>query len=182
MTLVLDESLQSELEEIQVLLGKKYSKLDLLRILAKEKLAALKRDLNKKSKLESKSEFSDSSHITIDTDQQSDLNLIQNNQITDPPEKCTAQPAPAKSRYIPKNTLRELKIRDQQECQYIDPKTGRQCSARFLLQVEHIQPFAKGGSNQIENLQLLCANHNRLRAVQQYSEKKMSAHLPNLNL
>lgn len=144
-TLILDEKLQNELKEIQILLGKKYSKLELLKLLAKEKLETLKKDLNKK------------------------------------PKYRNAQPALTErksSRYISKFTAREIKIRDRNQCQYVDPMTQRQCTAQFHLQTEHIHPFAKKGSSRIENLQLLCATHNQLRAVQQFGVKKMKQFLP----
>jgi 5-methylcytosine-specific restriction endonuclease McrA len=84
----------------------------------------------------------------------------------------------AKSRYISQFTLRELKQRDQHQCQYKDPNTQRQCEAQFFFQNEHIVPFAKGGANELKNLQLLCPTHNQLRAIEQYGVKKMQNYLP----
>ncbi|MEZ0391556.1 MAG: HNH endonuclease [Pseudobdellovibrionaceae bacterium] len=56
----------------------------------------------------------------------------------------------------------------------------KQCQAQFYLQAEHIVPFAKGGTHELSNLELLCPAHNRLRAVQQFGIKKMKNYLPEL--
>lgn len=56
-----------------------------------------------------------------------------------------------------KNILMEQKC-----CQFKDA-TGKQCNSRWHLQVDHIQPRWAGGGNEIENLQILCAQHNRLK-------------------
>jgi hypothetical protein len=49
-TLILDEELQKELDEIQVLMGKPFSKLELLKLMAKEKLASLRKKNAPKTK------------------------------------------------------------------------------------------------------------------------------------
>ncbi|MEZ0390641.1 MAG: HNH endonuclease, partial [Pseudobdellovibrionaceae bacterium] len=99
-------------------------------------------------------------------------------------QKRKAQPlrsqTAAKTRSISKLTIRELKIRDQHQCQYLDPETKKQCEAQFYLQAEHIVPFAKGGTHELKNLELLCPAHNRLRAVQQFGIRKMKNYLPEL--
>lgn len=46
-------------------------------------------------------------------------------------------------------------------CQYKDKTSGKICAERHFLQIEHIQPIWADGGNQIENLTVLCANHNR---------------------
>lgn len=159
-TLVLDEALQNELNEIQILLGKRYSKLDLFKLLAKEKLAALKKDLSKNSKTRnSKSK--------------------QDNLLTNPKDLCVAQPAP-NSRYINKAVKREIKIRDRHQCQYVDPITKRQCTSKFHLQFDHLKPFSLGGESTVENLRTHCSVHNRLNAVRFFGMQKMKEFVPTL--
>lgn len=79
------------------------------------------------------------------------------------------------TRYIPAKTKREVWKRDGQECQYQDPVTKRTCRSRFRLQFEHIHPFAKGGTHDPANLQLLCAGHNNLKAAQEFGKNRLSS-------
>ena len=66
-------------------------------------------------------------------------------------------------RAIPQATKRQLWLRDQGRCRYKDPVTGRHCTSRHLLQIDHIRPYALGGSSDPDNLRLLCAAHHRHR-------------------
>jgi 5-methylcytosine-specific restriction endonuclease McrA len=164
-TLIIDEELQKELDEIQVLIGKPLSKLELLKLMAKEKLARLRKQNALKTK-KSTAQKPSPQHTLKATEERK-------------AQSAGSRPA-AKSRYISRFTLREMKHRDQRQCQYRDPKTHKQCEAKFYLQTEHIVPFAKGGANELKNLQLLCPTHNRLRAIEQYGINKMKNYLPQL--
>lgn len=77
------------------------------------------------------------------------------------------------TRYIPAKIRREVMIRDNQECQFQDTLTGRKCRSNFRLQFEHVQPFAKGGKNEPKNLQILCAGHNKLRAMREFGRENI---------
>ena len=68
-----------------------------------------------------------------------------------------------RSRYIPAAVRREVWRRDGGCCSYVDPYSGRRCGSRFLLELDHIVPFALGGSAEPSNLSLSCAAHHRLR-------------------
>ena len=68
-----------------------------------------------------------------------------------------------RSRYIPAPVRREVWRRDGGCCSYVDPHSGRRCGSRFLLELDHIVPFALGGSAAPGNLRLHCAAHHRLR-------------------
>ena len=61
---------------------------------------------------------------------------------------------------IPLSTQKDIFKRDQC-CQYVDKNSGRKCQSRWKLHIDHIQPIWAGGSNELVNLRLLCANHNR---------------------
>jgi hypothetical protein len=82
-----------------------------------------------------------------------------------------------KAKTLPKPSISKTNIsmrkhirnRDQC-CQYKDKTTGRICGTKLNLQIDHIKPIWAGGQATIENLQVLCANHNRYRYRQQTGE------------
>lgn len=43
----------------------------------------------------------------------------------------------------------------------VDGVTGKRCSSRHALEINHMQPLALGGGDGISNLRLLCDAHNR---------------------
>jgi hypothetical protein len=45
---------------------------------------------------------------------------------------------------------------------------GKKCKSKYALEIDHIIGVALGGSNDIENLQLLCRAHNSRRAVKTF--------------
>lgn len=71
--------------------------------------------------------------------------------------------ASAASRHIPARVRDAVFLRDGGRCTFVT-KDGRRCNTRHALQVDHIRPFATGGTSAPENLRLLCAAHNRLAA------------------
>lgn len=71
---------------------------------------------------------------------------------------------PSQTRYIQRSAYRALYEEAAHRCQFTVPQTGRRCESKYRLQVEYCQPYSLGGSNDLENLQLLCATHNALRA------------------
>ena len=74
----------------------------------------------------------------------------------------------ANSRYIPAEVKRLVWARDQGRCSYVNPKTGQRCGSRYMIQMDHIKPYALGGRSTKENMRLLCAGHNRFRARQTF--------------
>ena len=48
-------------------------------------------------------------------------------------------------------------------CRYVDPHTGRRCTSRHLLQIDHVLPYTLGGGSDPANLRLLCHAHHRHR-------------------
>jgi len=53
---------------------------------------------------------------------------------------------------------------------------GRLCESRYQLQVDHIISRWKGGSNDVENLQLLCGIHNRYKYEREIAEADPGCH------
>ncbi|UCH85042.1 MAG: HNH endonuclease, partial [Candidatus Latescibacterota bacterium] len=74
------------------------------------------------------------------------------------------------TRHIPQAIRDKIYIRDCGKCTYVGI-TGRRCGATHGLQIDHIKPFARGGTNALGNLRLLCAAHNRLEAERVYGTK-----------
>jgi hypothetical protein len=74
------------------------------------------------------------------------------------------QTRPTRSRYVARPIVRAVWKRDQSRCKWIDPKTGRECGSHYRLQLDHLRPFALGGKSDLNNLRLLCAQHNRYEA------------------
>jgi hypothetical protein len=60
------------------------------------------------------------------------------------------------SRYVPNFLKREVWKLGGGQCTYVNARTGRRCTSRHLLQIDHIQPFALGGRTELSNLRLLC--------------------------
>jgi 5-methylcytosine-specific restriction endonuclease McrA len=48
---------------------------------------------------------------------------------------------------------------------------GRLCESRYQLQVDHIISRSAGGSNEVENLELLCGVHNRYKYEREMAER-----------
>ncbi len=68
------------------------------------------------------------------------------------------------SRYVSREIRRKLWKESGGRCMYRDPKTGRRCVSRHLLQVDHVFPYALGGKTEFSNLQILCRAHNTYQA------------------
>ena len=67
---------------------------------------------------------------------------------------------------IRSSVRREVVERDGLSCSYVGDG-GHRCGARALLQFEHEEAWSRGGADTADNLRLLCAQHNGLRAEQE---------------
>jgi hypothetical protein len=76
--------------------------------------------------------------------------------------------------HIPNATRREIAARDGLRCTFIGAN-GCRCEARAFLQIHHDEPWARGGGPEVENLRLLCASHNQLRAEQDFGRQHMAS-------
>jgi 5-methylcytosine-specific restriction endonuclease McrA len=74
-------------------------------------------------------------------------------------------------RHIPLRVRDEVFTRDSGRCTFVGPD-GRRCEATRGLQVDHVVPVAQGGSGEIGNLRLLCAQHNRLLAERLFGKRE----------
>ena len=63
--------------------------------------------------------------------------------------------------------IRKFVMNRDRCCQFKDPRTGEICGSTRFLQVDHLQPVWAGGTNDIGNLQVLCAQHNQFKYMQE---------------
>jgi len=96
--------------------------------------------------------------------------------MTDAPPQAVAQGEPQKAEklYGPlgQSVRRKVFERDGECCTYVSPEGVRCCEQRFL-QVDHVLPVARGGTNELENLRIYCGPHNQLLAGQLLAEQWM---------
>ena len=74
-----------------------------------------------------------------------------------------------RTRFITKKAKSEVYERDGGKCE--------NCATVYALEIEHIRPYAKGGSNDPANLKLLCRNCNQRSAIKEYGQIKMDIFL-----
>lgn len=82
-----------------------------------------------------------------------------------------------KNRHIPKKTRDEVRNKANYQCEFISPLTGQRCESKHNLQIDHIQPFAHGGTHDIGNLRLVCQGHNQRSAILSFGQAKMDLYL-----
>ncbi len=76
-----------------------------------------------------------------------------------------------RSRHIPDEVRDEVCVRDGGQCSFV-AADGTRCRSRRGLQLDHIRPYAVGGTHAPSNLRLLCGAHNRRAA-----EHALGAHV-----
>jgi 5-methylcytosine-specific restriction endonuclease McrA len=64
------------------------------------------------------------------------------------------------TRFISAEKRRAVFHRDE-SCRWKCKRTGKICGSKFQEEVDHIKPVWAGGTNEIENLQVLCSVHNQ---------------------
>ncbi len=95
-----------------------------------------------------------------------------------PPEEVekkregTAREARAGSRYIPSSVRERVLERASHQCEYTGA-AGVRCTARAGLEIDHLDPYAKGGATSEENLRVLCRAHNLFSAAREFGEDFM---------
>ena len=91
-------------------------------------------------------------------------------------ENAAVSKEKAHSRYIPRAVAARVWQRDKGQCTYVAALSGMRCQCRRGLQIDHIVPFARGGSsNLVSNLRLLCPQHNRVAADDIFGREFMKA-------
>jgi hypothetical protein len=85
------------------------------------------------------------------------------------PNDRTEGPRPAR---VPNAVRREVFGRDGTRCTYV-ADDGRRCKARAFLELDHVEPKALGGSNDVPNLRVRCRAHNQLWAEQAFGRERV---------
>ena len=93
--------------------------------------------------------------------------------------ECNAQTS-KNFRVIHAALKREVFKRDDYQCTYCDPQTGKRCESDYLLECDHIIPVALGGLTELSNLATKCRNHNIFAAKQIFGDL-MKEYVPSLN-
>ena len=66
----------------------------------------------------------------------------------------------AKGRHIPAAVKRDVYERDGDQCTFVSDK-GKRCESRTRLELDHIEPIARGGESTVGNLRLRCRVHHQ---------------------
>ena len=92
-------------------------------------------------------------------------------------KRASSKKNPAmRTRYLSKATRENVFQRDNHRCSYVAPD-GTRCASRVALEIDHIYPFAKGGGREVQNLRLLCPQHNRFMAEKEFGRDFMEKFL-----
>jgi hypothetical protein len=86
--------------------------------------------------------------------------LIKQRTTDDSLEEITRAQKFGKRRALPSYLKHQVYLINNGQCSTID-ENGKRCAARRFLDIHHIQPVSKGGSNQLENLALHCTGHHQ---------------------
>lgn len=88
------------------------------------------------------------------------------------PHPPPARPAAKKTKpgYVRRHVRRAVFARDGEQCTFVDEQ-GQRCPARSFLELDHIQPRALGGTDEIENLRVRCRMHNQLHAEEVFGRE-----------
>jgi hypothetical protein len=73
------------------------------------------------------------------------------------------QPLSRGTRHIPAHVKRAVWARDGGQCTFVS-ETGHRCQARALLEFDHIEEVARGGTASTDRVRLRCRAHNQYAA------------------
>ena len=77
-------------------------------------------------------------------------------------------------RTIPAHVRRAVQARDGGQCAFVS-EDGRRCTSRRGLQFDHVEPVARGGRATVDNIRLLCREHNQYEAERVFGAGFMQA-------
>jgi 5-methylcytosine-specific restriction endonuclease McrA len=92
--------------------------------------------------------------------------------LTDRPRQPYKE-SKSKARTIPARARREVFKRDEGSCAFVDGE-GRRCSSTWQVEFHHRIPYGKGGTHDIDNIELRCRAHNQYEADLEYGASFMA--------
>jgi hypothetical protein len=101
-----------------------------------------------------------------------DLLLAQQASRRGEAKKPRKNPRPTKSDRVPAAVKRAVWERDQGKCQW-PVEGGGVCGSIVRLEIDHIEPLARGGQSTVENCRLACRFHNQYTARQAFGDEWM---------
>ena len=84
--------------------------------------------------------------------------------------KASGSTVKTASRYISAKTRALVWARAQGQCCFVNSQSGRRCTEKSGLEIEHKILYGRGGTHELFNLELLCRSHNILAAFSQYGD------------
>jgi hypothetical protein len=79
-----------------------------------------------------------------------------------------------RSRYVSAAVRREVYLRDRGQCSF-ESEDGRRCEARAMLELDHVEPWAKLGDASVDNIRLRCRAHNQMHARECFGARHVEA-------
>jgi hypothetical protein len=92
--------------------------------------------------------------------------------LTEKP-RASGKQSSAKTRAIPARTRREVFERDDGRCTFTDGE-GHRCDSKWQVEFHHRAPYARGGTHEIDNIELRCRAHNQYEADLEYGARFMA--------
>jgi 5-methylcytosine-specific restriction endonuclease McrA len=80
----------------------------------------------------------------------------------------------AGGRHVPATVRREVYDRDGGAYTYVGPE-GRRCGSTWQIELQHIEPAARGGESTAANTTLFCRAHNQLQAEKDFGPAYVAA-------
>lgn len=86
------------------------------------------------------------------------------------PARETSTARTTRPGYVTNAARREAFERDGEQCTFVDAE-GRRCTARGFLELDHIEPRARGGGDDATNLRVRCRAHNGWEAERAFGRQ-----------
>jgi hypothetical protein len=93
-----------------------------------------------------------------------------------PPSATPPSARTTRAGRVPRAVRRAVFERDGEQCTFTDA-TGARCPSRTLLELDHIESRALGGSDEASNLRVRCRAHNALHAEEVFGRAHVAAHI-----